>query len=1346
MEESYKYFAFISYSHRDEKWAKFIQDELEGYKLPNVIRKEVNRELPKRIHPIFRDATDLGVGLLEDNLKAELAESKYLIVICSPNSAKENADGKCWVDSEVHYYARELKRGNRIIPIIIEGTPNEAFCKTLKQMECLALDATKHQKARIVNDVVAKILGLKPDDLWQRELRRRRRQRLFRSVAVSVVISVCTYGGWYAWDWNREKIAYFADYIDCFAIPQGRGELTREQLVGRRQTYRFHYQGYDKFLPWSRQPMLRKVFCVNSFDRVCEEHNEVLVPLSGAGLRLYYDEMGKVTKVEELSVNGTVCAVRNYTGQMANMVEIVRRGTDGRFGTARVDIVISDEVGSGGFVGRESDNARRCGRLRLTRNKDGLIIGVECLSAVGGMPALDGEGVHRRKFELDDSGRIVRESYWTWHGARQTRIAADGDAKYDERTFAYDGDGNVTKVCLSLNGKNVRKWCFEHDSHGNVIIQRRKSLDDKVPISGWAERRSNYDNHGEVIAEADFNEEGKPCGGMNSSRKRKVKYHEGFLVESDISYFDECGKPGRLNEFGTSRDVERYDLGGRLVEYRRYGQDGDLLRSKNACAFGLMRYDIFGREIETSIYDADGKLMANGAGCARRVETFETDGESVIRTRMTFGADGGPVADSESGAQRTVVKYGSTGLVDEIRLFEANGVPILNSLGWHRVSFRYDRFGFLSEFAYFGIDGKTSVMGCGFGYPGKGPVARETFVNDDSGHRIEETCYSVDGKRMVCSAGWSTMKCVYNEKGDLMEESVWDSNGSPVAACVKEGLGRFHRGTQKYRKDGTRESVRVYAIDGSYHEWNYSETGVLVNDCIFAADGLPRVDERGIHCTLFKRDEQGREIRRGFLNAKRRPWLNEDRVAGWATVYDANGDVVEVANFGLSGELVADKRGVSITRWEFDAQHHEIAKTYYDVHSNCVEDINGDAGLRKAYDAMGNLVEGYRIDRLGRARADKFGIAITRLEYDDQKRIVRRNYYSSDKTPVLNANGIAGWTSEYDGETDKEICRRFFGLDGRPCRGASGAAGWQKKYDKHGNAAEDRLIDEEGKPFADKDGIVGWRRRFDDRSRPIEVTAFGLRDEPCAMSMPCGFVRSGIARARIIRYRYDERGRKTEAVELLEPVGNVAKVEKAYDLFGKVHEETALDAKGRLTDNPEGFANIVSDFDAFHELSERRWYNAANELRTNGYARIVYNRRRMAKGLVVISRTYDAEDLPKADEDGVAYRRIEYDQHYRRTAYEQRDAEMNLVDGCNGRDYASYLMSYDTAGRMKTVTSLKADGAGAFPDGIATIDVDYLSENQVTITAYDATKKKIRQKTTHVSDIGWLRKYIVVHD
>src|SRR5690349_13523496 len=103
-DEDYKFWAFISYSSRDAAVAKKLHRALETYRIPRDLRGRPGRDgvVPDKLFPIFRDrdelplASDLGTTIT-DALRA----SRYLIVLCSPNSANSR-----WVDEEVRTFKK----------------------------------------------------------------------------------------------------------------------------------------------------------------------------------------------------------------------------------------------------------------------------------------------------------------------------------------------------------------------------------------------------------------------------------------------------------------------------------------------------------------------------------------------------------------------------------------------------------------------------------------------------------------------------------------------------------------------------------------------------------------------------------------------------------------------------------------------------------------------------------------------------------------------------------------------------------------------------------------------------------------------------------------------------------------------------------------------------------------------------------------------------------------------------------------------------------------------------------------------------------------------------------------
>lgn len=143
MEKGLQYFAFISYSHQDKKEAKWLQNHLQNYLMPAKLRK-VNKALPKRIKPVFRDLTHLfpKQNDLGELLKQELDISQNLIVICSPNSAKSR-----YVGEEIKYFKSKYPE-RKIIPYIISG---EAYSKDLNN-ECYNVELLDGERLGISID------------------------------------------------------------------------------------------------------------------------------------------------------------------------------------------------------------------------------------------------------------------------------------------------------------------------------------------------------------------------------------------------------------------------------------------------------------------------------------------------------------------------------------------------------------------------------------------------------------------------------------------------------------------------------------------------------------------------------------------------------------------------------------------------------------------------------------------------------------------------------------------------------------------------------------------------------------------------------------------------------------------------------------------------------------------------------------------------------------------------------------------------------------------------------------------------------------------------------------------
>ena len=68
----YKYLAFISYSHKDMSFARWLHKKIENYKIPKSLREKYPN-LPKTLaRTIFRDEEELSTGDLPQKLQNAL--------------------------------------------------------------------------------------------------------------------------------------------------------------------------------------------------------------------------------------------------------------------------------------------------------------------------------------------------------------------------------------------------------------------------------------------------------------------------------------------------------------------------------------------------------------------------------------------------------------------------------------------------------------------------------------------------------------------------------------------------------------------------------------------------------------------------------------------------------------------------------------------------------------------------------------------------------------------------------------------------------------------------------------------------------------------------------------------------------------------------------------------------------------------------------------------------------------------------------------------------------------------------------------------------------------------------
>jgi len=142
---------------------------------------------PKRFRPIFRDRTELVADSdLGARIESALAQSAYLIVVCSPHAAESR-----WVDKEIVYF-RALHGATRILTVIVgensTRSHRDCFPPALRYYadssgvaagpEPIAVDLRAGGDGRRMGrlKLVAGMLGVGLDELVRRDAQRRHRR------------------------------------------------------------------------------------------------------------------------------------------------------------------------------------------------------------------------------------------------------------------------------------------------------------------------------------------------------------------------------------------------------------------------------------------------------------------------------------------------------------------------------------------------------------------------------------------------------------------------------------------------------------------------------------------------------------------------------------------------------------------------------------------------------------------------------------------------------------------------------------------------------------------------------------------------------------------------------------------------------------------------------------------------------------------------------------------------------------------------------------------------------------------------------------------------------------------
>ena len=351
---------------------------------------------------------------------------------------------------------------------------------------------------------------------------------------------------------------------------------------------------------------------------------------------------------------------------------------------------------------------------------------------------------------------------------------------------------------------------------------------DDIPIrckSGWSERIRTYDDHGEILTEALYDETGQP-----------------MIAPGDHAARIETPRDGS----------------GRVLEHRRLGPDGALVRAPGRPARDLHRYDASGRLLSRTVLDDQDRPVDCPDGYHQERIGYDAWGREV--SRRYLDRDGAPVVSAEAGYARRTLAYDAFGRRIALQTFDADDRPLL-------------------------VDGCATVR----------------WVRDRYGREVERSCLGADGGPAPGIDGATGRRRAYGPTGrvvltewiDAEGEASHRTDGASAIRTERDALGRPIRTTRLGA-----DAIPMDGPDGyATTEIRYDAAGRIAEHRHLAASGRPagRI--------VYRRDPQHRvteEVHHGPDDAVVR------RVARG---YDPRGRLDAVRHAGPDGDPIAAPRG-----------------------------------------------------------------------------------------------------------------------------------------------------------------------------------------------------------------------------------------------------------------------------------------------------------------------------------------------------------------------------------------------------------------------------------------------------